>query len=182
MGNHAGWNNIPSLFEIMTIPEFDRDSAPDTVIESDALDALQYFPDGMFQAIFVNQTVFVNEHAESEFEEAWRLLHKTGTFYLQLNESKAHQGWTEESFRSLLEASTRPGDWVLDYGAYHGSLGVAAFQMNRRFVLIEQDPEAQKAIRNRFQHEELSGVEYHTRLNRSRVPASTRPEPNAPQK
>jgi hypothetical protein len=176
MGNHAGWNDIPSLFEIMTIPEFDTDSAPDTVIESEALDALEYFPDGTFQAIFVNQ------QAESKLEEAWKLLHETGTLYLQLNQSKAHQGWTEESFRSLLEASTRPGDWVLDYGAHHGDLGVAAFQMDRRFVLIEQDPEAQKVIRDRFQDEEMSGVEYHTRLNRSRVPTSKQPEPNAPQK
>ena len=43
----------------MTSPEFDIDNAPDTVIGGQALDALEYFPDGMFQAIFISQFDFI---------------------------------------------------------------------------------------------------------------------------
>ena len=158
----------------MTSPEFDIDNAPDTVIGGQALDALEYFPDGMFQAIFISQFDFI----ATDLKEARRLLHKTGTLYLQ----SGPQGWAEESFGPSLEASTQLGDWVLDCRAHHGGLGIAAYEMGRRFVLIEQDSESQKVIRIRLKDIKVFAVDYHTRLNRSRVRASTRPEPNAPQK
>lgn len=52
--------------------------------------------------------------------------------------------------RRMLQASSRPGDWVLDAFAGSGTTGAAAQMLNRRFVLIDENPEAHEVMRTRF--------------------------------
>ena len=52
--------------------------------------------------------------------------------------------------RRIIQASSRPGDWVLDFFAGSGTTGAAAAELGRRYVLIDQNPEAIEVIRRRL--------------------------------
>ncbi|GFZ86388.1 hypothetical protein GCM10011359_14420 [Nesterenkonia alkaliphila] len=52
--------------------------------------------------------------------------------------------------RRMLAASSRPGDWVLDFFSGSGTLGVAAAELGRRYLLIDQNPEAIAVMRRRL--------------------------------
>ncbi len=44
--------------------------------------------------------------------------------------------------RRMVQASTRPGDWCLDFFAGSGTLGAVAARLDRRYILIDSNPEA----------------------------------------
>jgi site-specific DNA-methyltransferase (adenine-specific) len=44
--------------------------------------------------------------------------------------------------RRIVAASSRPGDWCLDFFAGSGTLGAVAAQLGRRYVLIDSSPDA----------------------------------------
>jgi len=52
--------------------------------------------------------------------------------------------------RRMVQASTRPGDWCLDFFAGSGTLGAAAAALGRRYVLIDSNPEAVRVMRARL--------------------------------
>jgi site-specific DNA-methyltransferase (adenine-specific) len=52
--------------------------------------------------------------------------------------------------RRMLAASTRPGDWCLDFFAGSGTLGAVAAKLKRRYVLIDSSPEAVEIMRKRL--------------------------------
>ena len=52
--------------------------------------------------------------------------------------------------RRMVQASTRPGDWCLDFFAGSGTLGAAAARLGRRYVLIDSNPEAVRVMRARL--------------------------------
>ncbi|MGA7705484.1 MAG: DNA methyltransferase [Solirubrobacteraceae bacterium] len=52
--------------------------------------------------------------------------------------------------RRMVAASTRPGDWCLDFFAGSGTLGAVAAKLDRRFVLIDSSPEAVEVMRARL--------------------------------
>ncbi|HMH47512.1 MAG TPA: site-specific DNA-methyltransferase [Solirubrobacteraceae bacterium] len=52
--------------------------------------------------------------------------------------------------RRMLQASTRPGDWCMDFFAGSGTLGAVAVQLGRRYVLIDSNPEAVRVMRERL--------------------------------
>ncbi|MBG6212470.1 MAG: site-specific DNA-methyltransferase [Cryobacterium sp.] len=60
--------------------------------------------------------------------------------------------------RRIIQASSRENDWVLDFFAGSGTTGAVAAALGRRFVLIDQNPEALAVMRARF--ESVSGVEF----------------------
>jgi len=52
--------------------------------------------------------------------------------------------------RRIIQASSKPGDSVLDFFAGSGTTGVAAAELDRNFVLVDQNPEAIQIIKNRL--------------------------------
>jgi site-specific DNA-methyltransferase (adenine-specific) len=52
--------------------------------------------------------------------------------------------------RRMVQASTRRGDWCLDFFAGSGTLGAVASTLGRRFVLIDSNPEAAAAMHTRL--------------------------------
>jgi site-specific DNA-methyltransferase (adenine-specific) len=52
--------------------------------------------------------------------------------------------------RRMVLASTRPGDWCLDFFAGSGTLGAVAAKLGRRYVLIDSSPEAVAVMRKRL--------------------------------
>lgn len=52
--------------------------------------------------------------------------------------------------RRIVAASSRPGDWVLDFFAGSGTTGAAAAELGRRFVCVDSNPEAVAVMRRRF--------------------------------
>jgi site-specific DNA-methyltransferase (adenine-specific) len=52
--------------------------------------------------------------------------------------------------RRMVQASSRPGDWVLDFFAGSGTLGAVARATGRRFVLVDSNPEAIEVMRTRL--------------------------------
>jgi site-specific DNA-methyltransferase (adenine-specific) len=52
--------------------------------------------------------------------------------------------------RRMVLASTRPGDWCLDFFAGSGTLGAVAAQLDRHYVLIDSNPEAVEIMRARL--------------------------------
>jgi site-specific DNA-methyltransferase (adenine-specific) len=56
----------------------------------------------------------------------------------------------EGVLRRIVQASSRPGDWVLDCFAGSGTLGAVARSLGRRFVLVDSNPEAVAVMRTRL--------------------------------
>jgi site-specific DNA-methyltransferase (adenine-specific) len=56
----------------------------------------------------------------------------------------------EGILRRMVQASSRPGDWCLDFFAGSGTLGAVAAQLDRRYVLIDSNPEAVRIARARL--------------------------------
>jgi site-specific DNA-methyltransferase (adenine-specific) len=52
--------------------------------------------------------------------------------------------------RRIIQASSEPGDSVLDFFAGSGTTGLAAAELDRYFVLIDQNPEAIRIINQRL--------------------------------
>ncbi|HEX8085755.1 MAG TPA: DNA methyltransferase [Solirubrobacteraceae bacterium] len=55
----------------------------------------------------------------------------------------------EGVLRRIVAASSRPGGWCLDFFAGSGTLGAVCRQLGRRFVLIDNNPEAVRIARER---------------------------------
>lgn len=53
--------------------------------------------------------------------------------------------------RRIIRASSQPGDTVLDFFAGSGTTGVAAHELGRAFVLVDNNPEALAVIAERFE-------------------------------
>ena len=53
--------------------------------------------------------------------------------------------------RRMVQASTQPGDWCLDFFAGSGTLGAVAAKLGRRYVLIDCNPQAIRVMRARLQ-------------------------------
>lgn len=56
----------------------------------------------------------------------------------------------EGILRRMVQASSRPGDWLLDFFAGSGTLGAVADDLGRRFVLIDSNPEAITVMKDRL--------------------------------
>ena len=56
----------------------------------------------------------------------------------------------EGVLRRIVQASSREGDWVLDFFAGSGTTGVVAGKLGRRFVLVDESPDAIAVIRERL--------------------------------
>jgi site-specific DNA-methyltransferase (adenine-specific) len=52
--------------------------------------------------------------------------------------------------RRIIQASSAPGDWVLDFFAGSGTTGDVAASLDRRFVLVDQSPDAIEIMRKRL--------------------------------
>jgi site-specific DNA-methyltransferase (adenine-specific) len=52
--------------------------------------------------------------------------------------------------RRIVQASSRAGDWCLDFFAGSGTLGAVAAQLGRRYVLVDSNPEAIAVMRRRL--------------------------------
>jgi site-specific DNA-methyltransferase (adenine-specific) len=52
--------------------------------------------------------------------------------------------------RRIVAASSRPGDWCLDFFAGSGTLGAAAVELGRRYVLVDSSAEAVQVMRERL--------------------------------
>lgn len=59
--------------------------------------------------------------------------------------------------RRIITASSNPGDLVLDFFAGSGTVGEVCLEMNRNFILIDNNPQAITVMRQRFDHEESIG-------------------------
>ena len=56
----------------------------------------------------------------------------------------------EGILRRIVQASSAPGDWVLDFFAGSGTTGAVAQKLGRHFVLMEQNPDAIAIMRARL--------------------------------
>ena len=56
----------------------------------------------------------------------------------------------EGIIRRMVQASTKPGDWCLDFFAGSGTIGAVAAALDRRYLLIDSNPEAIDVIRARL--------------------------------
>ncbi|MHB8452595.1 MAG: DNA-methyltransferase, partial [Mycobacteriales bacterium] len=65
----------------------------------------------------------------------------------------------EGILRRVVQASSRPGDRVLDFFAGSGTTGVVARQLGRRFVVIDENPAAIQIMRDRLSDHELRCVD-----------------------
>ncbi|MCS6966406.1 MAG: site-specific DNA-methyltransferase [Candidatus Kapabacteria bacterium] len=54
--------------------------------------------------------------------------------------------------RRIIQASSRPGDLVLDFFAGSGTTGIAAWELGRRFILVDNNPNALAIMAQRFAH------------------------------
>lgn len=52
--------------------------------------------------------------------------------------------------KRMVAASSKEGEWVLDFFAGSGTLGAVALKLNRKFVLLDSNPESIEVISNRL--------------------------------
>lgn len=52
--------------------------------------------------------------------------------------------------RRMIQASSAQDEWILDFFAGSGTAGVAASELGRRFLLVDENPEAIEVMRKRF--------------------------------
>jgi site-specific DNA-methyltransferase (adenine-specific) len=52
--------------------------------------------------------------------------------------------------RRIIQASSAPGDWVLDFFAGSGTTGAVAASLGRRFLLVDEHPDAIAVMRSRL--------------------------------
>lgn len=52
--------------------------------------------------------------------------------------------------RRIVRASSRPGDLVMDFFAGSGTFGEAALEMKRKFILVDNNPQALEVMKKRF--------------------------------
>ena len=52
----------------------------------------------------------------------------------------------EGILRRIVQASSAPGDWVLDFFAGSGTTGAVARALGRRFVLVDAEPGCRSAV------------------------------------
>ena len=64
----------------------------------------------------------------------------------------------EGILRRIVQASSRPGDWCLDFFAGSGTLGAVAAKLDRRYVLIDSNPEAVRVMRERLAQRGVPGA------------------------
>jgi site-specific DNA-methyltransferase (adenine-specific) len=50
----------------------------------------------------------------------------------------------------MVQASSRPGGWCLDFFAGSGTLGSVCRDLGRRYVLVDRNPEAVRIMRERL--------------------------------
>jgi site-specific DNA-methyltransferase (adenine-specific) len=62
----------------------------------------------------------------------------------------------EGILRRIIQASSAEGDWVLDFFAGSGTTGAVAAALGRRFVLVDQNPDAVAIIEKRLGHAAVS--------------------------
>jgi site-specific DNA-methyltransferase (adenine-specific) len=58
----------------------------------------------------------------------------------------------EGVLRRMVQASTREGDWCIDFFAGSGTLGAVAAKLGRRYVLIDSNPQAHRVMARRLAH------------------------------
>jgi site-specific DNA-methyltransferase (adenine-specific) len=63
----------------------------------------------------------------------------------------------EGIIRRIVQASSAPGDWVLDFFAGSGTTGAVCAALGRRFVLVDQNPEAIEIMRSRLPETTIFG-------------------------
>ena len=56
----------------------------------------------------------------------------------------------EGVLRRIVQASSAPGDWVLDFFAGSGTTGAVAASLGRRYLLIDENPDAVAVMRTRL--------------------------------
>lgn len=56
----------------------------------------------------------------------------------------------EGILRRIIQASSAPGDWVLDFFAGSGTTGAVAASLGRRFVVVDQNPDAIRVMTTRL--------------------------------
>jgi site-specific DNA-methyltransferase (adenine-specific) len=57
--------------------------------------------------------------------------------------------------RRIIQASSKPGDLVLDFFAGSGTTGAVAADLNRSFILIDQSTEAIGVIKKRLSEQKV---------------------------
>jgi len=73
----------------------------------------------------------------------------------------------EGLLRRMIAASTKPGDRVLDFFAGSGTTGTVARTLGRRFVLIDENPEAVAVMRTRLGAKDVSYRKLSSRKSRA---------------
>jgi DNA modification methylase len=74
--------------------------------------------------------------------------------------------------RRMVQASTRPGDWCLDFFAGSGTLGAVAAKLERRYVLIDSNPDAVDVMRKRIPAAAVIGCKSSSEASTTQVAAS----------
>jgi site-specific DNA-methyltransferase (adenine-specific) len=78
--------------------------------------------------------------------------------------------------RRIIQASSEPGDWVLDFFSGSGTTGAAARELDRKFVLVDQNSEAIQVMKTRFADAILGSVVTFAELSGVKMPRAKVPD------
>jgi site-specific DNA-methyltransferase (adenine-specific) len=86
----------------------------------------------------------------------------------------------EGVLRRMVQASSREGDWVLDFFAGSGTTGAVAEALGRRFVLVDSNEEAVAVMRRRLPQADFAAVKPRAVRKRATPAAATKTAATTP--
>jgi len=62
--------------------------------------------------------------------------------------------------RRIIRASSNPGEMVLDFFVGSGTTGAACLELGRKFILVDNNPEALEVMAKRFEGEKKHSMDW----------------------
>ncbi len=133
-------------------------NADDYIFNTDAVDRIPYMAPGLVGP-----------------EKAARGKLPTDTWWHSIvgTNSKERTGYPTQKpvalLKRIIQASSRPGDIVLDFFAGSGTIGEAAWALGRHFILIDDNEEAMQVMAKRFTEMDVQFIGFDPRPYRAVV-------------
>lgn len=115
-------------------------------------------------------------------EKASRGKFPTDTWWHTIVPTRGHErtGYPTQKpvgiLRRMVAASSREGDLVLDFFAGSGTTGAACLELGRRFVLVDDNPDAAEVMRERFAgREDIEWIDWKSRPVHDSTSSPVRP-------
>ncbi len=119
--------------------------------------------------LYFNKDAIRNIHFKAPFESGTKLIQPTDCWWHTIvpTNSKRRTGYPTQKpigiINRMIEISSEQDDIVLDFFAGSGTTGESCLELNRKFIMIDNNPQAFEVMKTRF-HKYKSDIEWIVRI------------------